>query len=130
MRLSLTRLFANSGSSWFCSAKPIDTVKLRAILQNRSLNRVLKVPIPADTVQNPLFGMKVSEKIISRIKSYAKLKISMWGIITGLTYYFTNWMWAVIPGVITISKLLLHNRRNTMMNNQIRSIILVDVYYI
>jgi hypothetical protein len=88
---------------------------------------VLKVPIPDDTVQNPLFNIKISDIILARIRGYAKMKIVLWGVVTGLTYYFGNWMWAIIPALYTLSRMFLYRSRNSFINNLIRSIVLLDV---
>jgi hypothetical protein len=88
------------------------------------------VPSPADTVQNPLYGMRISYDILSQIKGYAKMKIALWAIVTGIAYYFGNWMWAIIPGMFTLSKISMRNRQSFLIDNQIRSIVFLDVKHI
>jgi hypothetical protein len=104
-----------------------DPVNLRGMLQSRSINHMLKNPIPIDTVHNPLFHLRLSLRASEQILRFVKAKIATWASIAAVIYYFVSPLWAMAPGIFLLSNLATFKNKRNFVKSQVRKIVLLDV---
>lgn len=101
--------------------------ELQMLLHSRSLNAILKTPVPINVLPNPLIELEFKRDRIRIYRNRKFMNVGLTFLATGIVAYFGGWMWAVIPAGFCVYQFVQLSLNLRLINQGVTKIILPTV---